>query len=149
MGKLDKSLLLPDEDFIAQTRKITVAAGKSVHATIRANLEDFKDEWEASIEALGTCCYKGIVPPDALTRWCILDVALRGEVWFNLFFVDEVSVEYHAKKGQWHRDCLAWAFGDSDSLPEGAELDPADRRGIEVVNAPALSLTPSTDKEPS
>jgi hypothetical protein len=133
LERLDKTLLLPDEDFIAQTKKIDPEPGKTVHATVRANLEAFRNEWEVSLQTLGTCCYQGVIPPQAFTRCCILDMGLRPQLWHALFFVDNISMEYHAQFGKWHGECLAWAFGSSDRLPRGAQANPSDRSGLEVI----------------
>lgn len=146
LEKLDRSLLLPDEDFIAQTQKIVPEEGKSIHATVRDNLEAFSDLWEESLRSLGTCCYKGVIPPAAITRCCVLDVVQRADVWHDLFYVDEIGIEYHAGKGQWHRECLSWAFGDSDRLPTGTRVNPADRRGMEVISFIPQETTPEKEK---
>src|SRR5436190_1692282 len=75
--KLIQSLFLPDEDFLEQGTRPHLATNfpKLVGKTMlertewfRNNLELYQDTWQASIEHLVTCAYKGAIPRKAINR---------------------------------------------------------------------------------
>lgn len=75
---LDRSRMAPDEDFLEQvTRQGQFPqAGRTMEARTRWFRKRastvFQNYWELSLERLGTCCYHGVIPAEALTRWAII-----------------------------------------------------------------------------
>lgn len=75
--KLDPMWMMPDEDAIEQlTRnpkdtKFYGIKGKTMKDRtkwIRNHINDFQYLWEISLEQLGNCAYKGVIPQSAITR---------------------------------------------------------------------------------
>ena len=78
---LDESNLRPDEDYIEQAtrndldfnkffkNKAKTMKGRTGY--ISKNLDLLAPFWKTSIENIGNCCYKGIIPPQAITRVAI------------------------------------------------------------------------------
>jgi hypothetical protein len=136
--RLDQSLLLPDEDFIAQG---LIAANPDadlagVHAIVRDKLDcaiatdgdgtsfavGFRDgdspwngqpAWEVSVTYLTTCCYKGTISPAAFSRYVLFDYTQRP-LLSTMAYNDGVRL-----KGphQQMANLTAWFFGDRKKLP--------------------------------
>lgn len=124
--RLDKALLYPDEDFLAQL--IATNNGTSieqVHDAVRANLValassfhevesgEHASAWEISIHALTTCCYKGVIPRAAMTRYCVFDYSLRpllATIAYN-------EGPYLGGPHEQYRQFTQWMFGNRRSLP--------------------------------
>ncbi len=130
---LEPQLLLPDEDYIVQTGQVAVAEGQHPHDIAKTMLEDFQSQWSDSLDRLGTCAYKGVIPKAALRRICVLSLADQdaARLWLAAFNVEEISIEYHAAEGERHHACTLWAFGDGP-LPPDVRWDGADRRYFSV-----------------
>ena len=88
---LDQRLLYPDEDFVAQlvAQQINTSIA-AIHDDIRENLTDmtFQDPsgnvvpaWEVRLATLATCCYRGVIPRAAMTRYCVFDWRMRNPAW--------------------------------------------------------------------
>ena len=77
---LDTGSFWPDEDFVEQVSRKKKARKKMICRTsgIKENLEQYAGAWvidgqqmkgwEASLYGLGTCAYRGVVPPEAITK---------------------------------------------------------------------------------
>jgi hypothetical protein len=79
--KLNLFLLSPDEDFLEQASRKQNEPGlaptnKSMKYRTRwyrRRLADFWTMWMSSLENLGTCTYRGIIPAAAITRIAYID----------------------------------------------------------------------------
>lgn len=74
--KMDPVLLLPDEDTLVHGVKPTGDIPTDMKKRTRywrSRLLRFvgTDMWATSLKFLGTCAYKGIVPPEAITRYAV------------------------------------------------------------------------------
>ena len=124
-ARLDQHLLYPDEDFVVQAAaKQSNKPISEIHDAIRAELveisETCKDTagkpaptWEASLAALTTCCYRGVIPRHAMTRYCLLDHQQRlllGAMAYN---------EGPGMDGphEQYRQLTQWMFGNRRKLP--------------------------------
>ncbi len=62
---------------------------------------------------MATCCYRGIIPPSALTRYCLFDLTRRPSLcamsYDNAPFVNDDHGCY--------RRLTQWFFGDRRKLP--------------------------------
>ncbi len=77
LDKLDRSKLIPDEDFLEQATR-----GREETGFCPKEIKTMKDRtkyyrkiaelnpqlWEKSLEGLGTVSYRGTIPPEAITR---------------------------------------------------------------------------------
>jgi hypothetical protein len=121
--KLDQRLLYPDEDFVAQiVARQTNNHIAAIHDDIRANLTDMTCQdpagnavpaWEASLVALATCCYRGVIPRHAMTRYCVFDWrhrTLLGAMAYN-------EGPYLGGPHEQYRQLTLWMFGNRRKLP--------------------------------
>lgn len=123
---LDQKWLMPDEDFIEQatrTQSNTLIKGKTMKQRtewVRNNIQVFREHWETSVKGLGNCAYKGIIPPNAITRVSLVQYGLNKEIiWaidpcittINYFFV-----------GEKYRELTRWFFKEALSIDKWCEL---------------------------
>ena len=110
--ELPVSLLLPDEDFIAQgLAQQSGVALSSVHDEVRESLEGYAHHALDSVRYLGNVAFKGVVPVSAITRYCVLDPAKQQRLaWAG---IDPVisPLNYHFC-GAKYRSMVAYLFGD-------------------------------------
>jgi hypothetical protein len=72
--RLNVKKLRPDEDYIEQGSRgqnIPVLKGLDMKARteyIRNHIDNYAYLWPMSVDGLGTVCYKGSIPPNAITR---------------------------------------------------------------------------------
>ena len=121
--RLDQDLLFPDEDFVAQLHSHRLNAPlETIHDDLRDNLEEitFRSDdgqqisgWQLSITATTTCCYKGIIPPQAITRYCIFHSRLRPRLTAMCFNEGPHLGGPHED----HRRLGLWMFGNRKKLP--------------------------------
>lgn len=139
--RLDQSLILPDEDLIGQIKNndgIEEMTAET-HSVVRQNLENyivgFNDEdhlilaerepdkpataeeiestWKSSVFVIGNCCYKGTIPPSAITRYCTVRVSQRP---IPLAMAINAAPRIMYKNKADHEKLTKWFFGDS-TLP--------------------------------
>lgn len=135
LDALNPQLLLPDEDYIVQTGQVVGTENQSAHEIAKERLEEFQSQWQESLERLGTCAYKSVVPREALNRFCVLSMENEDTgaiyLWAAAFEVEDISLEYHAANGLRHRACTFWAFGD-EPLPANVRWDGNDRSRFRI-----------------
>lgn len=119
---LDQRLLYPDEDFISQAFNDI-----ENHEHYKQTIEQYRDCWALSVEHLGSCCYKGMIPKKAFTRTCRVDFDKRRELWMAVMD-PTISLMNYKFCGDKYRDMIAWFFGDIELLPqvEQAKIYPDD-----------------------
>lgn len=82
--KLDEKLLHPDEDVLAQmSHREYVKMGVSLNALTeiyRDKIADYQHLWKTSLEAMGTCAYNGIIPPESFSRVVVYDPATNPQL---------------------------------------------------------------------
>ena len=150
---LPPSNFYPDEDFIAQVVASRRGVGiDEVHQEIREDLEIYQQNWELSIENLGNCCYKGLIPPDAMTRVAFFDIKKRPTI--AMMAMDPmISIMNYRLCSKKYIGLISWIFGDSQFLVDDFsgfddksemmkkrreywERQSQDREGIEVCKLP-------------
>jgi hypothetical protein len=71
------------------------------------------EQWQDCLTNMATCCYRGIIPPSALTRYCLFDLTRRPSLcamsYDNAPFVNDDHGCY--------RRLTQWFFGDRRKLP--------------------------------
>ena len=119
-NKLDNSSFLPDEDFISQANSLCKkqdGPGVVVDVDeIRKNLFGYQPYWENSLEELGNCCYYGVIPPESITRYCVVDWNKRPDLECN-YTDHSLNIEHYKFMGEFYRDVVKWFFGEKELLP--------------------------------
>jgi hypothetical protein len=132
---LNQSLLYPDEDFIAQVHIQQNPAEELsvVHKNIRRGLRQWQHLWTKSIEGLGNCCYKGIIPASAITRYCLFNAASRPAI--AMMGMDPcISILNYMLCKEKYTGLVAWLFGDENNLSDlGTESFPTDNPTIAKI----------------
>lgn len=128
MDRLDQSRLLPDEDYLHQTKKLSLEDA-------RARLEDFQDEWRNSLSEFGTCAFKGEVTSAKITRARFVSFANARFVsnWYEPIEIMEIGADEYKAKGKIISQATSWVFDDTDALPNAIKWDAKDRSPIKRV----------------
>tara|TARA_Y100000310_G_scaffold253087_1_gene259880 strand:- start:1119 stop:1826 length:708 start_codon:yes stop_codon:yes gene_type:complete len=120
---LDEWCLHPDEDSLEQgTRgvetgypevdEMPLGAMRARTMWFRDNIELFQPLWPRSLELLGTVCYYGAIPPEAITRVSFYDPKSSGGV--TMAAMDSmVSLINHKILAERHGKLVSVLMGDS------------------------------------
>lgn len=132
---LDAKKFYPDEDFVSQDMERRIGRHrtnlKQLHERAIKSLDIHKDRWQESLDGLGTCSYRGVIPPAAITRYCLYEWR-NGSVSQHLYVNVRLNVYHHEVRKSYHHELLEWMFdGDGD---EGDS-----RQSIEVCDVRHLS----------
>lgn len=127
--KLDEQFLYPDEDYIAQVlmngkrrgerlndpalRRCRTLKGMNAHI----DLEVHQEFWCQSLQHLGVCAYKGMVPIEAITRYAICDTSINGSLAIRALDAS-VSVQAFMICGESHANLLRHTF-DRTGIEDG------------------------------
>jgi hypothetical protein len=85
------------------------------HFDIRDNLTaNYEEHWLASLYLFGTMAYQGVIPPSAITRYCVLDVNTRKDLLAMICNADPRIAREHEQ----HIKLTAWLFGNRKKLPK-------------------------------
>jgi hypothetical protein len=138
LASLDKRLLYPDEDFIADCLAHQPGSGGTYHdllPVVLTNISSYKKYWKESIEGMGSVAHRGPIPVEAISRYCTVDFRQRQ----NLSLVCEGSVssiwQYHALKDQFSQD-TQWFFGDVSEHYHASLL----REHCKIAGAPSPEI---------
>lgn len=111
-SQLDRELLYPDEDFIAQglahQRGLPL---ELIHRQVRRELHNYRHHAGDSITALGNAAYKGTIPPGAITRYALIDGKLQSDL-FWIALDPCISPLNYRFMGPKYRSIIAWIMGD-------------------------------------
>lgn len=120
--RLQHHNLLPDEDCLEQgTRDLpdAILKGQSMRTRtlwFRDHLQDFQQYWELSLATLGTCCYRGTIPPHAITRIAIFDFTHGHNPLLKVFMDPSISIQNHAYCASKYVAATKWLFGDPTTV---------------------------------
>lgn len=118
--KLNKELLYPDEDFIyhvLRNKKNGLINREITLEEIRENLFAYKDNWKLSLDNMGNLCYRGIIYPSMITRYCVVDFS-KNSVMAMRVLDPSISPLNFRLCGNDYQDMVKWFFGDIDYLPD-------------------------------
>lgn len=118
--KLDEECIFPDEDFLEQAtrnREEDIEALGLEESTMedrtqwfRDNLHLFQPSWEDSVKHLGNCCYRGEIPPEAITRVSFFDAASNPPL--GMMAMDPtITLLNHAICSQKYVALTSWMMG--------------------------------------
>jgi hypothetical protein len=119
--KLDGGCLLPDEDFLEQvsrSREEDIEALGLEDTTMeertrwfRDNLQLFQSSWGDSVRYLGNCCFRGDIPPEAITRVSFFDAASNPPM--GMMATDpSITLMNHAICSEKYIALTKWMMGD-------------------------------------
>jgi hypothetical protein len=109
---LRQQRLCPDEDFIGQVRsqQEDISLEEATNACIPL---DYRHHWKLSLEKIGNCCYYGKIPPNAITRYAIID--LKKNPSLAILGIDPtISILNYSIMSQKYTSLLAHIFDGSD-----------------------------------
>jgi len=114
--QLDATKFFPDEDFVAQAlAHQTGRALADVHEEVRADLDGYRHHYADSVKSLGNLAYRGVIPPEAISRYAILPDPVAGRL---ALIVDPIISPVNYKLcGEYYRQVTAWLFGDLENFP--------------------------------
>lgn len=148
--KLDPMLLLPDEDAVEQTARghdDLPNDWSMLKRTLwyRKNIVNFiaTDAWESSVKALGTACYWGTIPPEAITRAAIVDTKIANPSFILAALDPSISVLNWKFCSAKYKNLTKFLFNDSFSKTSDGESDwlhDIPRTGIEVLQFSLLRV---------
>lgn len=117
--EVDETGLYPDEDFIAQVLASQEQRPlEEVHEEVREGLEAYKHHAKDSLEGLGNCSHKGVVPAGNVRRMCLVDFTKRSDL--AIMSMDpSISVMNYRFCGSKYRSVISWLFGDRKDFELG------------------------------
>jgi len=124
LASLNKRLLYPDEDFVADYLAHQPGSGGTYHdllPVVIKNISSYKKFWKESIEGMGSVAHRGPIPLRAITRYCTLDFRQRQNNYISGSRPVSSLWQYHALKEQLSQNTL-WFFGDVSELYEASAL---------------------------
>lgn len=159
--RLDAGLLRPDEDCLEQCRRPHDAeplrsmpmVARTYH--YRDRIDAFADLWPDSLRAMGTCGYRGVIPPAAIRRVALYDPR-AGSPITTAVTDPTITPMNHMICGRKYAELTRWFLGDPASAETFLMFDQfapeqramfadqiahaaatlADRRGLAVIQRP-------------
>ncbi len=126
---LDKFMLLPDEDVLAQADQLGNLHGSTLFERTkwyRKHLAQWMDghSWTKSLEIMGTCCHLGTIPPEAITRY--VKFSIKKNMGLAWQFDPSISIINFHILGPMYRASTVALFGDepNDELKLVLEANP-------------------------
>ncbi len=139
LDKLDPDkLFYPDEDFIEQAlrgKQLGNTKLDDMHARnkyIIQRIEQYRLNWKKSLEGLGTVCYKGVVPQEAINKVIVID-AEKGRPMLREALETTITIANYTFCGEYYRALNNWFFGvdmDPEQLAFGSIPKDAAKRMI-------------------
>jgi len=122
--KLDEANFYPDEDVIAQaTARMSKASLRDVHLVIKSQIEQVKDKWRGSLQAMGTLSHCGTILPEAISRYVIVNLKkVKAREFFFTALDPQISIMNFILRGAFYHNFVAWVFGDRKTHPQYDEL---------------------------
>ena len=120
LSSLNKRLLYPDEDFIADYLAHQPGSGGTYHdllPVVLKNISSYKKFWKESIDGMGSIAHRGPIPVQAITRYCTVDFGQRQDNCISGGCPVSSLFQYHALKNQFGQN-TQWVFGDVRELYE-------------------------------
>ena len=124
LASLNKRLLYPDEDFVADYRALQPGSGGTYHdflPVVITNISSYKKFWKESIEGMGSVAHRGPIPVQAITRYCTVDFRQRQYLGMTLEGPVSSLWQYHVLKDKLSQN-TQWFFGDVSEHDEASAL---------------------------
>lgn len=127
---LNQRRLLPDEDFLEQVSRGQKWDNKLIERELskckdmkartlwfRDHSSLFQDIWPKSVEYMGTCCYHGVIPTDAITRVSVFDWKKAPIAGLKLIDPSITPINYKIMSTT-YKALTRWLMGENISLDE-------------------------------
>jgi hypothetical protein len=112
--QLPQGGFMPDEDFVQEA--LRQSGDVQANKRIVASLEDYQSYWEMSVAKMGTCAFKGRIPPQTITRYCTWDEEVLPHL--SMFVGDPViSTGNYSMCSEKYIAFTQWLFGDRPDIP--------------------------------
>ena len=141
--EIDTDFLTPwkmgaDEDVVAQ---VLHSSGQAygydkmdlIELTKTIQLEKFDAVWGKSLEAMGTCSYKGLINPKAITRYAVIDFKKATWLWIKCADIS-ISLIHHTFMGKEHENLTGWIFGDNALESQFDKISPEQKAQTDKLN---------------
>lgn len=135
IAQLGETNLYPDEDWLATVHPMK--SGKSLKEAVLAVGQEVLhhgNRWQASVRGIGGCAYRGVIPPTAITRYCVFDPKSGHRHVPSLS--QSASVMTYLAGGGIACEMVRWMFGDVPTHPRATELQ------FDVATFPAMYKSP-------
>lgn len=128
--RLDTTWLVPDEDSLTQAEVASKDSSPATGITLydktlwyRQHLWQYAGlgRWQASLQAMGTCCYLGTVPASAITRYVKIPLSKNKHLIWQ--FDPTISIHNFLILGPMYRAATMALFGDTPDDELQAKLD--------------------------
>jgi len=148
---LDKENMYPDEDFISQIlqQQEKDLPLNLIHQYVLNNIDKYKNLWKDSLNGLGNCAYKGIIPIECINRICVIDLNNIHKYWL-MYNDPSISILNYKFVGKFkYQNMIKWLFGDIKEYLEFGNIEKQEklmlfetkhlemcthREGIKIVN---------------
>lgn len=149
--RLDPDNLCPDEDYIAQAIMHNRQAGrltgdKDLDAApdllALTNLIEplaWSEYWRMSVDDLGQCACYGEIPPDAITRYALIDTEKAGRIIADSM-EPTITVQNFRYCGGYYIALTEFVFGDRDDPPVN-RTDHLTFEGVDVAELEKAQLS--------
>jgi hypothetical protein len=141
--KLDQSKMGTDEDIVGQVFAFGKPKVDLLKVTQELDIEQYDPKWQEGLKMMGNCSYKGVIPPEAIIRYIIIDWKVNIDAELNSWDVGVSIVNYKFLRDT-HMKFQRWLFGEEQTPyspafellqeRERIKIRPATREGLEVVN---------------
>jgi hypothetical protein len=124
-----------DEDIVAQVIAMTSNDNRDlIEITNDVDLPKYDKHWEKGLEQMGNCSFVGTIPPEAITRYVVIDWETCAN-WIWLKAADtSVSIVNHTFLQEDHKNFTAWLLGDEDLTSQFEKLDPRIKKELKKQN---------------
>jgi len=166
LAMLRMSKLRPDEDMLEQATRGGGNVDEEIAAELegkdmkertmwfRDNIDGFAHLWRTSVEMMGTCGYKGVIPCSAISRIAYFKPTANVQMFMG-FFDPTITILNYKFCGRKYQAFTKWMFGDKveaeditmyppEAAPEGffdrLRQVMAAREGLKVVEIGAKKV---------
>lgn len=120
--KLDEKLFFPDEDFLGQIVHSQRKDGDLIKQTHEIDIIANQHLWKKSVEMLGNCCYKNVIPITAITRYVEIDNKRSDILWAVADpTISIINFRFCSYK---YIELTKWLFGDRENAPSNNAIFP-------------------------
>lgn len=114
--------LYPDESYIFQSIKEEERIPiYEIRSLLTATISNYKAYYLNSLYYMGSICYRGIINPELIKRYCIINFSNRPHLSMS-YEIPGISILDHNMNYKRYYQLLMWFFGDEELLPQVEEI---------------------------
>lgn len=149
--RLDTKRMLPDEDFLAQGAELSSHPDmrslveeldgdlRKLSGYFRTYLHLYQDWWVRSIDTLGTCCYRGVIKPEAITRVSLFNWKEGSIVGWDML-QPSITLINHKIMSKKYAALTKYAMGEELTFAQFVAPFPVDMYPKEQIEATEAEL---------